>query len=400
MVRLLIAFGLIALSQLALTADESRSDETTKILLEGTLPGTFRLRGTETSFGFGGRLEVHATFSDVYFSSQQSGRDKLRFSQIPVVEAGDNDGHQFRFNSRESRLWFQINRPVNNQDFNIYVEFDMTKNPDSHKLFLRHAYISFASIIAGRSFTTFIDSAVLPDVDTGSAPGEIGLKRDQIRWTSTLQDSALELSLALEQADTLVSLPNTEQIRHYDDDHTPSLVSRLTRRADWGHIYLATMVRSLRWHQNGHDLSKIAAGVSLSGRIELGFIDNIRFMFNYGNSLGRFLTSGAFADASLASDTSEIYPNTVSSMLTAYQHYWNEKWRSTLSISTSKSSFRGSTSRQLTEQARSIQANLFWSPNPDLSIGVEYLHAHRQLFNGQNGELNRLMFSTRYTLQF
>jgi hypothetical protein len=399
MIRFLIAFGLVTFSQLALTAEETRSEADAKLLLEGALPGTFRLRGTETSFGLGGRLESHATFSDVYFSAQQSGRDKLRFSQIPV-ETGVNDQHQFRLNSRESRLWFQLHRPINNQDFNIYVEYDMTKNPDSHQLFLRHAYISFGPIIAGRSFTTFIDSAVLPDVDTGSAPGEIALKRDQIRWTTVLQHNALELSLALEQADSLVSEPNTEQIRHYDDDHTPSLVSRLTRRADWGHIYLATMVRSLRWYQNSQHLSNIAAAVSLSGRIELGFIDNIRFMFNYGNGLGRFLTLGAFADASLASDTSEIYPNTVASMLTAYQHYWNEKWRSTLSLSMSKSRFNGSTSRQLTEQARSLQANLLWSPIPDLSIGVEYLHGQHQLFNGQDGELNRLMFTTRYTLQF
>lgn len=214
----------------------------------------------------------------------------------------------------------------------------------------------------------------MPDVDTGSAPGQIFLKRDQIRWTRLFRDDALELALALEQPDSHISAPNCACIRNYDDDHIPSVASRLTWWADWGQLSISGMLRSLRWQHNEQSLSKTVGGAGLSGRIKLGVVDDLRFMANYGNGLGRFITSGAYADASLARDFSELNPHPVVSMLAAYQHYWSEKWRSTLSLSASQSSLSGSASEQMTKRARSAQVNLFWSPVPDLSIGLEFLH--------------------------
>lgn len=177
------------------------------------------------------------------------------------------------------------------------------------------------------------------------------------------------------------------------------MVSRLTWRTDWGQLAVAGMIRSLRWQQNGQLLSKVTGGIGLSGRINLDTVDNFRFMINYGNGIGRFITLGAYADASVASDTSQLNPHPAFSLLGAYQHYWNARWRSTLSLSHSESSLAGSSSDRLTQKARSAEVNLFWSPLPALSVGIEYLHGQRQLANGQDGELNRLMFSTRYTLQ-
>lgn len=397
MTRLLIAVWLIIISQWVFAADEAHEEESTGWLMPGAVPGTFRFKGSDTSFQIGGRLETHATISDVYFTASQSGRDLLKFAQIPVVAEGENN-NQFRLNSRDSRLWLHLMHPIRSQNLDFYLEYDMTENPDSYNFFLRHAYLKVGSLLLGRSFTTFIDSAVLPDVDTGSAPGQIFLKRDQIRWTRLFRDDALELALALEQPDSHISAPNCACIRNYDDDHIPSVASRLTWWADWGQLSISGMLRSLRWQHNEQSLSKTVGGAGLSGRIKLGVVDDLRFMANYGNGLGRFITSGAYADASLARDFSELNPHPVVSMLAAYQHYWSEKWRSTLSLSASQSSLSGSASEQMTKRARSAQVNLFWSPVPDLSIGLEFLHGQRQLLNKQDGELNRLMFSVRYTL--
>ena len=366
-------------------------------LLPGALPGTVRFAGTNTSFGFGGRLETHATLGDVSYESTQSGRDLLRYTQIPV-NAGAEQDNQFRFSSRDSRLWFQLLRPGDARDLNAYVEVDMTESPGSYQFFLRHAYISMGPLLAGRSYTTFIDSAVLPDVDTGGSPGEIFLKRDQLRLTHRF-NQALEIAVALEQPDSRISEPASTVIRQYDDDHKPSFVSRLTWRRDWGQLGLATLVRSLRWKQNGKDLQSTVGGIGLSGRLNTGTLNNIRFMANYGNGLGRFIASGAYADASVSRDFSKLNAQPVFSAMVAYQHFWNSEWRSTVSLGQSRAELPGSASQQATERARSAQANLFWSPVPELSLGVEYLHAQRRLLDGQDGELNRLMLSARYTFQ-
>lgn len=42
-------------------------------------------------------------------------------------------------------------------------------------------------------------------------------------------------------------------------------------------------------------------------------------------------------------------------------------------------------------------ANLFYSPVPGMDLGVEYRYAHRQLLNGQDGDMNRLHLVAKQT---
>lgn len=362
----------------------------------GAVPGTVRFAGSETSFGIGGRLESHAVLGDVHYEESQAGRDRLRFSQIPVER--DDKRSQFRFNSRDSRLWLRLQRPVQNHDLNIYVETEFTDKPGTYAMFVRHAYLSVGPLLAGRSYTTFIDSAALPDVDTGSGPGEVFLKRGQLRWSQGF-GNGMELALALEESDSVINDPVSKQTRTIEDDQVPTIVSRLAWRDDWGQLSIATMIRKLRWQQERTRVSELAGAIGVSGRLNVGAVNNMRFMVNYGNSIGRFITLGAYADASLDSHYSELNTHPAFAAQLAYQHFWNAAWRSTVSVGWSQSNSPEGVSALLTERAGSIQANLFWSPVPELSVGFEYLHASQQLRNGQDGELNRFMFSTRYTLE-
>ncbi|MEX2470381.1 MAG: DcaP family trimeric outer membrane transporter [Pseudohongiellaceae bacterium] len=389
------SLGLL-LSQAILAAEGDYEAQSGSGLLPGAVPGTVRFAGTDTSFGIGGRLETHASVGDVFFTAAQSGRDKLSFSQIPVSPQ-DISQNQFRFNSRDSRLWLRALHPGRNLD--VYVEYDLAEEPDRYTFRLRHAYVSLGPLLAGRSYTTFINSSALPDIDSGTGPGEVSLKRVQLRWTQSLLDDSLDLAVALEEPDSYISDPDSARIRPYDKDQIPHVAARLTRRADWGEFSVASLVRSLRWQQDGQRLDKWSGGIGVSGRLNFGAVDNLRFIANYGNGLGRFFTSGAYADASVNREFSELDPHPVFSAQAAYQHYWSARWRSTLSLGLSRTNLPGSANEAMTARARSAQVNLFWSPVPALTVGFEYLHGHRQLLNGQDGELNRLLFSTRYTLQ-
>ena len=379
-----------------LTVNDVQAAESQSRLVRGAIPGTVRFSGSDTSFGIGGRLESHAVLSDVEFGASQAGRDRLRFSQIPV--AGIQSSNQFRFNSRDSRLWFRVQRPLQNHDLNIYVETEFTDKPDTYRMFVRHAYLSVGPILAGRSYTTFIDSGALPDVDSGSGPGEIFLKREQLRWSQEF-DGGMELALALEESDSVVNDPVTERKLTIEEDQVPAVVSRLGWRQDWGRISVSAMIRDVRWQQEQENTSSLAGAVGVSGRINLGAVDNIRFMANYGNGLGRFVTLGAYADASLDSNHTQLNKHPVYALQFAYQRYWSAEWRSTVSLGISRSDLPAEVSGLMTESATSFQANLFWSPTPQLSVGIEYLNATQNLRNGQDGELNRLMLSMRYTLE-
>ena len=76
-------------------------------------------------------------------------------------------------------------------------------------------------------------------------------------------------------------------------------------------------------------------GLGFSGRLNLWDKDNLRFHFNGGDGIGRYLLGVALAGAgSAVYDTANNELDTVAAYggYLAYQHYWIGKWRSNLVV--------------------------------------------------------------------
>jgi hypothetical protein len=52
------------------------------------------------------------------------------------------------------------------------------------------------------------------------------------------------------------------------------------------------------------------------------------------------------------------------------------------------------------QAAQSISVNLLYSPRPPLTLGVEYMHAQRELEGGVDGTMDRLQFSARFAFGY
>lgn len=72
-------------------------------------------------------------------------------------------------------------------------------------------------------------------------------------------------------------------------------------------------------------------------------------------------------------------------------------WRSNLALGYSHADLPSFVSRNLTQDVHSAHINLLWSPLPQATIGLEYLYTMRELQDGRDGDLNRILFSTRYS---
>lgn len=398
---LLLSAGLSLLLPLTLIPTRASMAAETGLFEPGAVPGTVRLAGSRTSIGAGGRFEGHAAWSDREFAAGHKGRDILYFPNIPVADSS-REGSQFRSQARQSRLWLRALHPLGDNDsadadeFEAYVEWDMEETPDSYKLRLRHAFVNLGPVLAGRSYTTFINTAALPEIDSGVAPGEVVTKRAQLRWTGALTDNT-ELRLALEEPDSRIApMGGSVGFRSFDDDHVPNLVGRFTRYTEHGEYSLATMLRSLRWQGEGVRQKKLVGGLGFSGRFNFAGGDNLRLMLNYGNGLGRYVTLGSYADGYYDETSGDLHGNTVASIQVAYQHFWQQSWRSTISLGHSRASLPATVHPELIEQTRSLQTNLLFSPVEDLSLGIEFLHGRKRLISGASGRLNRLLFVARY----
>jgi len=91
----------------------------------------------------------------------------------------------------------------------------------------------------------------------------------------------------------------------------------------------------------------------------------------------------------------------------SYQHWWTNTLRSTAAGSFERASY-GGVFHELTESAQlktldslnsriwMTHVNLIWSPIPQVDTGIEFMAGNRKLVSGQNGEAERVQFSTKF----
>ena len=396
----ILFISLLVCSEVRLLAAESLPiTSSTSRLLPGEIPGTFRLPGNKTSFGVGGFVETDLSFSDHRFTDNQSIAYTLFFPQIPVTTDRNPEGKRIRVYGNDSRIWFKAYRPSELGELNLYLEYDFNDRAGSYKPHLRHAYVSVGPFLIGKTYTTFTNSSALAGTDSGLPPAGVANRHTQLRWTLPLADQTMDLMLAVEQAESLVNEIPQQNIRHYERDHNPNVALRLNRYGPLGQVSLSAMSRSIHWRDTGKKFRKRANALGFSGRVRTTGQNNLRFMINAGYGLGNFLTPGSYADATYDGDTPSLNTNKVIAAEVSYQHYWSETWRSNLVFSQSRVRIPKVVNPLLTKRASAAQFNVLFSPQPRLTLGVEYLHGSRRVFGGRDGELNRLLLSVRYNFQ-
>jgi hypothetical protein len=370
---------------------------------EGDFKGSFKVPATNTSIGLGGFVKLDTLFSSVSMGKDKFGNQRLEVSEIPVgtVPAADND--QISFHAKESRFWFRSFTPSQWGDFNSYLELDFLGDPAAYTYTprLRHAYGSLGHFLGGLTWSTFFNSQALADtLDNNNSAGTLlALRQPQLRWTQpfSIYSTHMEWLLALEAPKTRVWDVSSHALNTVSSSHFPDVVARLNLNPDWGNISLAAIARQLQSMPTtlNKENTQWSNAISLAGKINTVGPDNMRFMLGYGDALGRYDTNNFFADA-IANTTGEFDSLTSYTGMFAYQHWWNQSWRSSLVYGIAYAD-QPDFVQTANQQAQSLHANLLWSPMSQTTIGLEYIYANRELVNSQNGELQRLQLSTRFS---
>jgi len=90
------------------------------------------------------------------------------------------------------------------------------------------------------------------------------------------------------------------------------------------------MVRNIQINSQV-DSNAFGGAVGLAGRIKTIERDDLRFMLNYGNVLGRYASSNLFNDGAINAQ-GEIELFNQYGGFAAYGHWWDDSWRSTIAI--------------------------------------------------------------------
>lgn len=361
--------------------------------------------GPETAAGaefpelsVGGFARFHLLAGDISSARDRAGDSELWVPDIPVSGKPGLIRHRVNAHARESRFWVRAVQKTPLGELEVLVEADLDGDrADGHDPRLRHAYLILGPLLVGQTYTTFTNTSALADLDSGIAVGNVVTRHRLVRWQQPL-GAATRFSLALEDSLNRLHFTGTDNIVSTGDRRPPDVVARLDRIGDWGNLSLSMLIREITTTGTTgmavRSNREAGTAFSLAGRIEAGDLDNLRFMFNYGNALARYSTLSAYADATVNLD-GRVELATTYSGLVAWQHFWAPRWRSTFALSLSRTDPHRTTSDRLTRESRSAHANLIWTPNQRISLGVEYLYGWRSLLSGAEGNLHRLQLTTR-----
>lgn len=364
-----------------------------------------RARGDEPHrYSFGGYVKsdlMLSSYSDGDLPVGNIGRDFYVPSTVPV--GGEDESTHLDFHARETRFFLKSDhRLENGMNVGTYIELDFLVTAGGNERVsnsfvprMRHAFVKTNDWLVGQTWSTFQNvGALAENLDfVGPAEGTVFERQPMIRYTKG------PWQVAVENPETTVTPFGGGGRIVTDDGAVPDLIARYEPRGDWGHFAAAAIVRQLAFEDRaaGIDDDTIAYGLSLSGLLKIGDRDDFRWMATVGSGLGRYvgvnIANGAVLDEEGSLETIESY-----SGFASYRHFWSPKWRSNLTLSYfDEDNDTDLTGFGLTNTVYSVHANLLYEPLPKYLVGVEYMHANREIESGEDGSLDRLQFSVRYS---
>lgn len=393
----------------------------------GEFPGSWKLPGSDTSISFSGYVKADSFFT--FNAPSTAIGDSFAVTSIPLKDSVANkQGGDFRMHSRQSRLRFDSRTPTDWGSLRTRIEGDFfgpagnqrVSNSDSFRI--RHAYGQLGPVLAGQTWSTFMDQDTFFDtVDFYGAAGQEFVRQTQIRYTASLMDS-LSADIAIEnpeQNNAVAAGPGAALGNNINGvDQMPDFVVALRYRPSWGAINVSGVARNFNYNNGGNiDEDTWGGGGHAGATVKLWGKDTIGGVLNYGKGLGRYVNGSAedyylvnscggpgTAPTQNCADIKAV--STIGGWL-AFTHYWADNLRSNLIGGTQYASIPvsqlGSAANGQTDQITSAHINLIWNPVSKVSIGLEYMMGWRTVASSHDtgqgqtsGNAQRLQLGMQY----
>ena len=364
-----------------------------------------------TKFQYGGFIQLDMSASS--YSEGKPGNklieDFLVPSLIPVSDGSGSSYESSNLHAKTSRFYFTTATDTDAGKISTRVELDFLlgnsgdeRISNSWNSRLRHAFVKWdydegKSLLAGQSWSTFFNVGALPNqIDFVGPVGTLFNRQPQLRWTSGGLQLAIENPATRLNWDVDGSLSTA-----FDDFHEgiPDLVARYNGKAGGLAWTVAGIARELSYETSTADDSKIGYGLSLSGKWMVGNKNDIRFMFNYGDALGRYLGLNAFNDGYVAAN-GDIETIDQWGAFVSYQHFWSPQWSSSFTLSAAEADNPSETefapAGSLAKSYQTAHGSLWYHPAPKYSMGGELMYGSKELEDGRDGDMSRLQFAVKY----
>ena len=370
--------------------DAQRDDPTESVMTE--FPGSIRIPGTNALVRIGGYVKTTLVNS----IEPLAVKDRFIVGAIPVSpEASQGVEAEANISVSQSRLNFELREPTDLGVMRAFVEGDFAEDNDTFRL--RHAFGHWDSILAGKTWSVFMDTEASPEeIDFEGLNGRVNVRQGQVRFSPSIgQDYKFQVSLE----DPKPSVEGGEGVTE-----VPDIVASV--RVDWfnTHFKVATLLRQVRAQLEDEDSGTEAEygyGISISGSKERPMWDarnKMLFQLTAGRGIGRYIN-----DLSTVGDYDGVFSpegnldlvDVVSGYISG-QHWWGETLRSNVTFGYVEVDNPGYVPDDAYKRTFRSSFNLIWSPMPRILLGGEYLWGFRENEGGDDGDASQIQFSAKY----
>ena len=365
-------------------------------------PGAIPLPGTAAALRIGGFVKANVVQSFESVGSQ----DRFIVGSIPTDPAVRGDS-EAALTASQSRLSFELREDSDVGQFRSFIEADFAGTGDSFRL--RHAFGQYGQVLAGKTWSTFMDTEASPEeVDFEGINGRVNTRRTQMRYFPSIGQQ-WNMAVALE--DPEVTVLNGEGLSQIPDvvlSAKRSVRGPLLGEQLW-HLKAAALFRNIRARPTLNPELKESVtgwGLSLSGRTDFsiwGERDSLMVQINYGEGYASYvndLSTVDVPDAAFDPLTGDLDAISAMAWYVAVQHWWRPTIRSNFivsSVSVENQDFVVSDKfGENYDSTWRLSGNLIWSPLPRVDVGAELLWGQRSNQEGPSGNATQLQFSMKY----
>jgi len=345
--------------------------------------------------------------------------DALRPSKIGIDGQYGGDG-QSSISVKQSRFGVKGTMPTgaSSSPLSFKFEFDLfgTGADAGQTTFrLRHAYGEWGSILAGQTNSLFMDIDVFPNtIDYWGPAGMVFYRNVQIRWTPYKTELS-HFAIAVERpgndidSGNIRTIEGLEGVELQNNEELPDLTVQYRIGGDWGHFQAAGILRKVgfeyrvnpgdSWTQN----SENGWGINLGSTINTVGKDKVLLQVVYGEGIASYMNDGGMdlaPNASFDPDSTvtdlEAKAVPLTGIMAYYDHYWNEKWSSSIGYSYTEVDNTNFQDPGAFHKGDYASGNLLYYPVDNLMVGGELLWGKRTNNDGANDDDIRFQFTVKY----